>query len=52
MNTPHTAGTDQTKDVAAFLGRVAPPSGCGLCRRGGLDVLGVALDIIVGEATL
>ena len=54
MSTPDGAigGTDPAKNEADFLRRVAPPCGCGLCRRGRLDVLGVALDIIVGEATL
>ena len=41
-------GTDPAKNEADFLRRVAPPWGCG--RRGRLDVLGVALDVIVGEA--
>ena len=52
MSTPDGAigGTDPAKNEADFLRRVAPPCGCG--RRGRLDVLGVALDVIVGEATL
>ena len=54
MSTPDAAigGTDPAINAADFLRRVAPPCGCGLCRRGGQDVLGIALDIVVSEATL
>ena len=54
MSAPDAAigDTDPAKNEADFLRRIALSCGGGLCGRGRIGVLGVALDMFVGEATL